>query len=62
MTRDVWGDLNRDFLSGPTTPKLGASLGATDVVETETAFQLNLDVPGLTKDDVKVPIIAFLVV
>eukprot|EP00884_Botryococcus_braunii_P001136 jgi/Botrbrau1/11022/Bobra.101_1s0020.1 len=54
MTRDVWGDINRDFLSGPITPTGGASLGATDVKETETAFELHVDAPGLTKEDVKV--------
>jgi HSP20 family molecular chaperone IbpA len=56
MTRDVWGDANRDFLAGPSTAKVGASLGATDVKETDTAYELHVDVPGLTKDDVKVPL------
>lgn len=56
MTRSVWGDVNRDFLSGssPAVPSVGASLGATDVKETENGYELHVDVPGLTKDDVKV--------
>eukprot|EP00884_Botryococcus_braunii_P001141 jgi/Botrbrau1/11027/Bobra.101_1s0025.1 len=56
MSRSVWGDVNRDFLSGSVTPapKVGASLGATDVKETDKGYELHVDVPGLTKDDVKV--------
>jgi HSP20 family protein len=56
LTRGVWGDVDRDFVS-PTSAlstAMGPGFGATDVKETDSAYELHVDVPSLSKEDVKV--------
>lgn len=54
LSRGFWGDLDRDFMAGSSSPTFGPGLGATDVKETDSAYELHVDVPSLTKEDVKV--------
>jgi hypothetical protein len=55
LSRGIWGDIDRDFVSGSLSPAFGPGFGSTDVKETEKSYELHVDVPGLTKEDVKVP-------
>jgi HSP20 family molecular chaperone IbpA len=56
LTRGFWGDVDRDFMtpSSSLAPVMGPGFGATDVKETDSAYELHVDVPSLTKEDVKV--------
>ncbi len=59
MTRfpSLWTDFDelfRDFAPAKTTPTARALMPATDVVETEKAIELKLDMPGVTPEAIEV--------
>ncbi|KAK9825137.1 hypothetical protein WJX81_002849 [Elliptochloris bilobata] len=47
-------DIERDTTTSSVAPLPGIGLGAVDIQETPNAYLFKVDVPGLSKDDVKV--------
>ncbi len=59
---DLFNDFNTLLAAAPERRVLEARalnrLGATDIVESEKAFHLQIDLPGFTKEQIKVEVIA----
>lgn len=56
--QELESQLDRIFHGAPARPATGAWMPAVDIYETKDAYVLHADLPGLTKEDISVQVLA----